>query len=224
MKQITSVDKDKEENKNKDKVNVVEDYLRTYSIFKIEAFKKWSYSANLEMKTPILSKRTVDIKRTWQRAFLTPFELNTGIGMSYGTETKSNKDKYRIFKLSADISALSVNYKYARHDSVSVTSLGIKEGRKSQVDFGSTFNVNLSYSHNRFAKYTSRIKYFTNYKKAYAEWENSFDFALNRFFSTTLYLYVKYDDGVAPEKRNNDDTWAYFNYNQMLRFGLTYTW
>lgn len=224
LKQITSIDKDKDENKNKDKVNVIEDYLRTYSIFKLEAFKKWSYSANLEMKTPIFSKKTTDVNRTLQRAFLTPFELNTGIGMSYSTETKSNKDKYRILKLSADISALSINYKYASHDSISVTSLGIKEGRKSQTDFGSTFNVNLSYAHNRFAKYTSRIKYFTNYKKAYAEWENSFDLALNRFFSTTLYLYVKFDDSVVPEKRNNDDTWAYFNYNQMVRFGLTYTW
>lgn len=224
LKQITSIDKDNEENKNKDKVNVVEDYLRTYSIFKLDAFNKWAYSANLEMKTPILSKRTLDANRTLQRAFLTPFEFNTGIGMSYGTETKSNKDKYRIFKLSADISVISINYKYALNDSVSVKTIGIKEGRKSQTDFGSTFNINLSYSHNRFVKYTSRIKYFTNYKKAYAEWENSFDLALNRFFSTTLYLYVKFDDSVLPEKRNNDDTWAYFNYNQMVRFGLTYTW
>lgn len=224
LKQITSVDKDKPENENKDKINVIDDYLRTYSVFKIEAYKRWSYSANLEMKTPIFPKKTTDPARSWQKDFLSPFELNVGIGMNYTKEITSKKDKYRKFNISADLSPLSINYKYIKNGSVPVTNFGIEEGKKSQTDFGSTFNINMSYSHNRFTKYTSRLKYFTNYEKAYAEWENTFDFAINRFFTTTLYFYLKFDDSVAPEKKNRDKTWAYFNYNQMVRFGLTYTW
>ena len=227
LKQITSFeDKDKPENKNKGKINVIEDYLRSYSIVKLDAIKNWAYSANLEMKTPVLTKKTNEAVRKWQRAFLSPFELNSGIGMSYGMERQSKADKYRKFKVNADISALSINFKSVSNDSILATDFGIEKDRTSKTEFGSTFNVNLSYSYNRYIKYTTRIKYFTNYKNngGYAEWENSFDFALNSYFSTTLYLYLKYDESLAPEKTNNDKIWKYFNYNQMIRFGLTYTW
>lgn len=224
LKQITSVDKDKEENKNKNKINVIEDYIRTYSTFGLKAIKKWSYSSNLEMKTPLFSKLTNEVKRVKQRAFLSPFELNLGVGMRYATEKTWKDNKYKKFNFSTDLSVLSVNYKYVGSDSIPVTWFGIEEGNKSKTELGSTVNMNVSYAHNRYTKFTSRIKYFTNYEKVYLECENSFDFALNRYFSTTLYFYLKYDDGVPVEKKNNDKTWGYFNYNQMVRFGLTYTW
>jgi len=223
LKQLTSVeDKDKEENKNKGKINILDDYLRTYSTFSLEAFyKKWFYSTNLEMKTPVFSRRATDQNRTYQRAFLTPFELNLGVGMRYETETTSKKDKYRKFKMSTDLSVLSINYKYSRHDSIPAKNFGIEEG-KSQTDFGSTFNVNLSYSHNRYTKFSSRIKYFTNYERVYLECENTVDFAINNYFSTTFYLYIKADDSLTPE--NRDPKYKFFSYNAMVRFGLTYTW
>ncbi|MFV0417709.1 MAG: DUF3078 domain-containing protein [Dysgonomonas sp.] len=225
LKQITSVDdKEKPENKNKSKVNIIEDYLRTYSTFGITAFKKWSYSSNLEMKTPILTKRATDAVRTRQRAFLTPFELNLGVGMRYATEHVAKSNKYRKFNLSLDLSVLSLNYRYSHNDSIPATWFGIEEGDKAKTDYGSTYNANISYSHNRYTKFTSRIKYFTNYEKVYVECENTLDFALNNYFSTTLYFYMKFDDGVPVTSKNNDKTWGYFNYNQMIRFGLTYTW
>lgn len=225
LKQITSVeDKDKEENKNKGKINIIEDYIRTYSNFGIKAFNKWSYSANLEMKTPVFQKFTNDAVRVKQRSFLSPFEANVGVGMRYATENVSKKSKYRKFNLAADLSVLSVNYKWVRDDSIKATSFGLEEGKRSNTELGSTFNVNMSYSHNRYTKFSSRVKYFTNYEKVYVEWESSLDFALNNYFSTTLYLYLKYDDGIPYANKNNDKTWGYFNYNQMIRFGLTYTW
>ncbi len=226
LKQLTSYEnKEKEENKNKGKINIVEDYLRTYSTFSLEAFyKKWFYSTNLEMKTPVLTKKTLDLARTVQRSILSPFELNLGVGMRYETETTSKKDKYRKFKLSADLSVLSLNYRYVHSDSINVTQFGIEEGHKAKTDYGSTFNINMNYTHNRYTKFASRLKYFTNYEKVYVEWENTVDFALSNYFSTTLYFYMKYDAGVPVNKKNNDKTWGYFNYNTMLRFGLTYTW
>ena len=226
LKQLVSVeDKDREENKNKGKINVIEDHLRTYSTFSIEAFyKRWFYSTNLEMKTPVLDKKTIEANRQLQRSFLSPFELNLGLGMRYEVENTSEKNKHRKFRLSADLSALSINYKYVRHDSIPVASFGIEEGDRAKTEYGSTYNVNFSYSHNNFTKFSSRLKYFTNYEKVYAEWENSVDFAINSYFATTIYFYMKYDDGVPEANKNNDKRWGYFNYNTMLRFGLTYTW
>ena len=142
--------------------------------------------------------------------------------MRYEIENTSKKNKYRKFKMSADISALSFNYKYARHDSIKVTLFGIEEGDRAKREYGSTLNFNLSYSYNRYTKFTSRIKYFTNYEKVYLECENTLDFAINNYFSTTLYLYIKGDDSLSPA--NRDPKFKYFTYSSMLRFGLTYTW
>jgi hypothetical protein len=176
------------------------------------------------MKTPIFQKFTNDAVRVKQRSFLSPFEANLGVGMRYAAENTSKKNKYRKFNISADFSVLSVNYKWVRDDSIPATWFAIEEEKRSKTEFGSTFNVNLSYLHNKYTKFSSRVKYFTNYEKVYVEWENSLDFALNNYFSITLYFYLKYDDGIPYANKNNDKTWGYFNYNQMVRFGLTYAW
>ncbi|MDR3057569.1 MAG: DUF3078 domain-containing protein [Prevotella sp.] len=212
----------KEEDKEMSKINIIDDYFRTYSTFSIEAFKKWSYSTNLEMRTPLFIKKKVDEPDVVQRAILSPFELNLGVGMRYNTENISKVDKYRKFNVAADLSVLSLNYKYVGYQRVDRNQFGIKEGHKAITEYGSTFNVNLSYSRNRYTNFTSRIKYFTNYEKVYIECENSMNFALNRYLSTTVYLYIKYDDSLLPE--NRDPKFKFFNYNEMLRFGLTYTW
>lgn len=217
LQQITGSKKD-----DNDGINIIDDYLRTYSTFSIEAFKKWSYSTNLEMKTPLFEKKKVGDRTVVQRAILSPFELNLGLGMRYKTETVSKQDKYRKFNVAADLSVLSLNYKFVGDNRVDEKQFGIEEGDKSKTEYGSTFNVNLSYSRNRYTSFTSRLKYFTNYEKVYVEFENSLNFALNRYLSTTLYLYVKYDDSLTPE--NRDPKYKFFNYNEMLRFGLTYTW
>ncbi|NDV80189.1 DUF3078 domain-containing protein [Dysgonomonas sp. 511] len=205
--------------------NILDDYLRTYSTvsLQVKESNNWSYSTNLEMKTPLFVRnKAKDVKRTRERAFLSPFELNTGVGMRYELNKTSKKDKNRNFKLTADLSVFSLNYKYVRDEKVSVKQFGIEEDKSAKLEYGSTFNFNMTYNRNKYTKFTSRLKYFTNYEKAYAEWENNVNFVLNRYLSASLYLYVIYDDGVGHEKK--DDKWGYFKYNQMVGFGLAYTW
>lgn len=206
------------------KVNVLDDLFRTYTTFGVNAFKNWSYSSNLEMKTPLFNRfRANDVTRQRQRAILSPFELNLGVGMRYAKEIKSTKDSYRKLNVTADLSFLSLNYKYVRSDQVEETWFGITKGYRDKHDYGSTFNFSISYNRNRYTNMSSRIKYFTNYERAYIEWESSLNFKLNNYFSTSLYLYVKFDDSVYKEQVY--DKWArYFSYYQRMGFGLYYTW
>lgn len=210
----------------KNKISILDDLFRTYSTFGVNAFKNWSYSSNLEMKTPLFNRYDInDVEKTnRRRAFLSPFELNLGIGMRYAKEIVSSKDKYRKFNITADLSILSLNYKNVRSDKVNETQFGITQGYSDKHEYGSTYNLNVSYSRNRYTNFNTRIKYFTNYEKVYVEWENSLNFKLNSYFSTSLYFYLKYDDGSyrAPQQKDN---WArYFAYYQRLGFGLYYNW
>lgn len=206
------------------KVNILDDLFRTYTTFGVNAFKNWSYNSNLEMKTPLFNRYNVnDPNKIRQRAFLSPFELNLGIGMRYSKEITSKADKYRKFSITLDLSLLSLNYKYVGSNNVAETMFGIEKDHKAKTDYGSTYNLNMSYNRNRYTNFTSRFKYFTNYERVYMEWENSLNFKLNNYFSTSLYLYVKFDDNVYRDQKT--DRWArYFSYYQRLGFGLYYNW
>lgn len=204
------------------KINITDDYLRTYSVLGISAFiKKWSYTATLELKTPLFNGFPINSKNK-TRALFSPLQLNAGIGMGYTFEKTSKKDKYKKTKLTFDLSPLSLNYTMIADESVDETKFGVEKGKKSKLDLGSAVNANLIINFNRFSGFTSRLKYFTNYEKVLLESENKFTMSFNRFLSSSVYYYLKFDDGVGAANRSKG--WGYFQYNEVIGFGLSYTW
>lgn len=206
------------------KVNITDDLFRSYSAFGLNTFKNWSYSTTLDMTTPLFNRYAAnDPSKTRHRAFLSPFELNLGVGMSYHKAIGSKTNKYRNFSITIDLSVLSLNYKNVRSDKVNETWFGVTKGYSDKLDYGSTYNLRMIYNRNRYTSFDTRIKYFTNYERVYVEWENTLRFKLNNYFNTSLYWYLKYDDSVLRNQQR--DRWArFFAYYQNLGFGLSYNW
>ena len=96
---------------------------------------------------------------------------------------------------------------------------GIPEGKKSIFDKGSTLTSNMTYDLTKYVTWTSRVKYFTNYSKVEAEFENTLNMSLSQFFSTRLYLHLRYDDGVP-----SDPDYKYLQVNEVISFGLNFKW
>ena len=90
-------------------------------------------------------------------AFLSPAELNLGLGMSY----QYKNDKKR-FETSISLSPLSYNLQFIVNDDMDAASFGIKSG-KSMSQYGSSFEGRIKWEFYHNMVWSCRLFYFTNY-------------------------------------------------------------
>jgi hypothetical protein len=201
---------------------ISEDKLRSYTTIGFQAFNHWSYSSNIEFTTQLLPN-FVENGNGRTTSFLSPFKVNTGLGMSY-TLNKSYPNKTypklsgRKVVFTTDISPISVQYVNLLKIITNPSQFGIKEG-SSQLDFGTTVNMKLTINFSKSVSYMTRINYFTNYHKVYSEWEHDLNLPINRYFSMRLYLFATFDD-----MREKDEKYGYLQIKEAFSVGFNYAW
>lgn len=198
-------------------ITITEDLVRLKSVFGYKAFNKWYYSSSLLTETQLFNSYPInsDERRT---ALFAPLKVELGIGMTYSLEKSFESDKYKKVRYSIDLAPLSGKMVYVGDDKVSKRE-GVEDGKTTKLDYGSKVESSLTFSFNRYTTWTSRFKYFTNYEYVEGEFENKLDLALNRYLSTTLYLYLRYDD-----RGTKDSTFGHIQMYEMVSFGLNYKW
>lgn len=191
-------------------VRISEDLFQINSKFGLKAYNKWYYTATLNFKTQFFNNYTANTNDK-VAAFLSPGELNLGLGMSY--QYKNDK---KLFETSVSLSPLSYNLQFVIDSDMDPTSFGIKSG-KSMSQYGSSFEGRIKWEFYHNMVWTCRLFYFTNYEHVQGDWENTFDFILNRFFSTRLFVHLRYDDALALNK-----DLGHFQLKELLSFGFNY--
>ncbi len=161
---------------------------------------------------------------TKNSAFLAPFTINFGIGMTYNAKPKFKKPN-RSVDLKLSLEPFSFKYMYSANKDINLSAYFEKNEDGTTYKhvlrtFGSTITMTNDTRFSKTVTWTSRLYYFTNYERAIGEFENKLNFALNKFFSTTFYLYLRYDDGVAKLPDSN----TYLQVNEMFSFGFSYKW
>ncbi len=179
----------------------------------LKAFKKWYYSYNMQFKTQLLNNYgSNSVER--KAAFLSPGEMNMGVGMTYSTE---NKKKTVNFK--ASIAPISYNLKMCMNEKVDPTLFNIPEGKKYTNEIGSSAELTLTCKLSANISYNSRMFLFSNYKYFTGDWENTFNFAINRFLSTQIYVHGRFDTSVNTESKG----WKKWMLKEILSFGFSYS-
>jgi len=200
---------------------VADDLIRTYSTVSIQAIHNWFYSSFLEMKSQLFQNFVENAPQVLSSAF-SPLYINVGIiGMRYQIDKKNSKIKDKKFHFDTDISPLSIEYIGVFNKNIDPTRFGIEAGKWDLFNVGSTLNAKMIINFNKNVNFTSRLYYFTNYQKITAESENTLNMPINRYFSTMLYLFVRYDDN---NQLVSDRTWGYFQINELISFGFNYNW
>lgn len=193
--------------------NISDDLFQLTSTFGIKAAKRWYYSLSLLFKTQLLQSYTSN-SREMRSAFMSPGELNLGLGMTYNY---ANEPKTVTFD--ASIAPFSYNMKTCISRHIDPTLYEIEEGHKVKHKFGSSAELKLTWKICYNIAYTSRLFGFTDYSAAYADWENTLAFEINRFLSTQVYVHLRYDSATPS---CDDPDWHKLQIKEILSIGFAY--
>lgn len=174
--------------------------------------------------------------------FFNPAYLTISLGMDY-KKSKENID-WTIF-----IGPIAYNLKYVGDPLRGVdklgnpigridgTQFGVMYGEYNAYDLGASAKAGMNWKLCKYLTWQSQAQYFSplyNVGKKDAngkhngyttiEWENTFDMPLNKYFSTKIYTHLRFDDSVGGENRNKNWSkgWGYFQFSELLSFGLSY--
>ena len=188
-----------------------EDLIRLTSKLGLQASKRWYYTLQLLTYTQFThSYRSND--PTLYSDFLAPLNVNLSLGMDYSVDWQHHRLKGNIH-----LAPLAYNMKYTRVRSLS-SRLGIEDNRRLLNDFGSEFTVDLSWTLMEDLTWRTRLYGYTTYERVELEWENTFVFQFNRFVSAQIFLYPRFDDGVARDSHH-----GYLQFKEYASIGFNFS-
>ena len=185
------------------------DLLRMTNKLGIRASGHWYYTVSLQSWTQFYRKYANNSDYIYSD-FMSPFESLLSVGMDY----KQNRKNYN---LTIVLAPLSYDFIFVgRHDLTS--RYGVPGRHHSYEKIGSNVTCNIDWKICKELTWTSRLFCFTNYKSVVAEWENTFNFKINKFLSSTLYLYPRFDDAYHSDKSH-----ARIQFKEYLSMGLDWS-
>lgn len=188
-----------------------EDLLRYTGKLGIQATKKWYYTFQLLTYTQFTMGYKSNDAKVYSD-FCSPLNVNLSLGMQYKVEAIKKKLTGSVL-----ISPLAYNFRYVGRNSL-VGRYNIEEGSHTLHDFGSSFTADLTWKFSDNIKWKTRLYAFTSYKRVEAEWENTLTFSFNKYISTNIFLFPRFDDS---KKRDKD--YGYFQLKEYASLGFSYS-
>ena len=188
-----------------------EDLIRLTSKLGLQATKRWYYTVQFIGNTQFShSYRSNDPKI--YSAFAAPLNLNLSIGMDYSVDWLDHRLKGNFH-----LAPLAYNMKYTRMLELT-NRLGMEDGRHFLHDFGSEFTVDLEWNLMEMLTWKTRLYGYSTYKRTELEWENTFTFRFNRYISSQVFIYPRFDDGVS-----RDNHYAFWQFKEFGSIGFQYS-
>ena len=188
-----------------------EDLIRYTGKLGLQASKRWYYTLQLLASTQFYKGYKSNDPMVYS-AFAAPLTVNLSFGMDYAVELWEKRLTGNIH-----IAPVAYNFKYVRMLPLS-TRYGLDEGKHTLHDIGSQFTIDLNWNITNNITWKTRLYGFTTYRKAELEWENTFILRFNRFISTNVFIYPRFDDGIARDKSH-----GYWQMKEFVSLGLNYS-
>ena len=191
-------------------VKTSEDLIRYTGKLGLQATKRWYYTLQTIAQTQFMrSYKSND--PTVYSDFLSPFVLNVSLGMDYNVDWLKKR-----LTGSIHLAPIAYNFKYVDRLSLA-TRYGLDEGKHQLNDFGTEINIDLTYKFATNMKWSSRLYFYTTYERTELEWENTVVLQINRFLTTNILLYPRFDDGSTKDNHH-----GYWQLKEYCSLGFTF--
>ena len=188
-----------------------EDLLRLTSKFGLQATKKWYYTLNVLAYTQFMRGYKNNDFFTYSD-FMSPLTLNISVGMNYTVEWF---DKHLTGNI--QLSPFAYNLKYVDRLALSKKN-GIDMGKHCLNDFGSMFTADLEWKFSENIIWKTRLYGFSSYHRAELEWENTISFKFNKYISSNIFIYPRFDDHTTRDGHH-----GYWQFKEYASLGFNYT-
>ena len=187
-----------------------EDLIRYTGKVGIQASKRWYYTFQLIASTQFMRGLKSNDRNVYSK-FLAPLYVNPSLGMNYNVNWLNGKLTGAVH-----LAPIAYNLTYVRDKALS-TRFGLDEGRHTKDDFGSEVTVDLNWQLAKDIRWKTRLYGYTTYKRMLMEWENTFTFIVNKYISSNLFLYPRFDDGAARDSHH-----GYWQMKEYISLGFSY--
>lgn len=181
----------------------------------LKAIKHWDYTLSLYSWTHIYPKYASNSDYVTED-FLSPVSGNIGVGMKYSIDF-STKKRGKVFHVDATFSPLSYYAVYCDRKALR-NSKGIPGKHHAYNSFGPSVSINYWWQIAKSIKTSGSIYYYSNYHRVEARMQNTIDFTINRYLTSSLYLYPTFNDNRFVNGKRE-----LFNWQETLSMGLTLT-
>jgi len=216
------------------KFRVTSNLLRLTSKLGYKATKNWFYTGQLMTYTQLSPFYEKD-KNFWKSRFGTPWYLTLSVGMDYKYKSKNNKVELSVYLSPVAYYMTYVDRRggiiegtynekfYADAYGVIKENKGIYRAH-SFHKFGPNLTVNSKIQIVKNVMWTSRLYWFSNFHSTLIEWENTFDFTINKYLSAKFYAYPRFDDSSIAYRRNRTtNRGRYLMFKEWLSLGISYS-
>ena len=185
------------------------DLLRLTSKLGVQAHKRWYYTLQLLAYTQFARGLKANDKFVYSD-FMSPFNMNIGIGMEYKVEALNKR-----LTGSLNFLPFSFNFTYVDRDDLTSRN-GITGNHNTREDFGSQFTGDIKWQISEQVQWKSRLYVNTTYHRMLVEWENQFELKVTKYISANLFVYPRFDDAYIY-----DNDLGYFQLREYSSLGLS---
>jgi len=193
------------------KYRASEDLIRLTSKLGLQATKHWYYTLQMIAWTQF----TYGLKSNdafIYSDFMSPFNLNVSVGMDYNVEWCNKKLTGTIH-----LAPLAGNFRYV--DRLALAErYSLKANHHTMLDYGSEVTIDLTWKFSDMLTWKTRLYGYTTYSRAELEWENTFSMKFNKYISTNIFLYPRFDDSTS-----RDDSHGYWQFKEYASVGFAYS-
>lgn len=189
------------------------DMLRLESKFGYKIMNNVNLSAKMTLQTQSMPSYPTN-SPDFVSHFMAPFDANFSIGFDY----KRDGENWDLSVYVAPLS--SYNYKFVRFAELA-SRYGIRDGRHHKEDFGTQIQPTFNATIFKNVTLNTRLEFYTNYARAYFNWENTIKMKINKYLDTTLFMHGRFDDS---SRGLYSQSYGYWQFKEYFALGLSYSW